>query len=861
MIWHSSSASEVIKHFEVDDKSGLPNGFVEEKLLKHGQNVTTRLSKPTFKQRFFSQLKSKTVIALIIIAIVSVILTVISGKGDFSALLIIAIVLANALISAYYINKCDLTLDDIHHYSNPNAKVIRDGIIKSVSINTLVPGDIILLEEGDYIPADARIIEANEFRCNEVSLTGAYVPVEKNADAILDEITPIEQRTNMIFSGCSVVHGSAKAIIVSTGFSTEIGKAEAILEQTGDKKLPLEEKLDYISRISNIVVLAICAVVFIISLIQNFHSRDFALMTASILLESVALAVAAIPECLPALTTVVIAIGINRILKEKIIFKHPKAAELLGKIDVICCDKTGVFTHNKMSVSKIFDGKKIIDTKHEVVDDTASLIIRLATACSTLNEDSTELAIEKACLAYCSASGQDIDALFPHLATIPFDSIRKTMTVITMINEQPIAIVKGAPEIVVPNCVNCDNNAILEINDSFANEELRNVCIAIKQLDTIPANPTSELIEKDLTFVGLIGIQDDIREGVVEDIAACQKAGIKTIMITGDNLLTARAIARRIGILKNDTFAISGAELDAMSDEELALNIEKYTVFARVSPQAKQRIVKAFKSHNLIVAVTGDSVEDAEALSLADVGCSIGKFGADLAKGNADIIFSNNRFSSIVYAIKESRGLFGNLKKCIYYLFSCNLAEILSSFLGLLLFRTFPVSASGLLWINLLTDSAPAISLSMEPSENEIMTQKRIYNPHKLFDLKSIVALLIQGLTMTVITLIVYLIGKSYGPSIAATMSFTALALSQIFHSINNRFMGSLFGKNIFSNKFMNYSVFISIFIILFLIFTPAGFVFGLTVLDFGKFIISFALSLLIIPVTEILKYFVRKWC
>ncbi len=859
MIWHSSSSDDVLNELKVDKNTGLANGIVDERLESGGQNIISKIERPSFLKLFLSQLKSKVVIALIITAVLSFIVSLMyDSLNNYSSLLIIAIVVINALISAYNIFACNNTLDKIRNFTNPTATVLREGIIKSINASQLVVGDIILLEPGDYIPADARVIEANEFRCNESILTGVEVPVEKTSDAVLEEITTLENRSNMIYSGCNVVHGAAKAVVTATGLNSEIGRTSAILQQTGEDKLPLEDKLDNIAKFTNIAILLVCVAVFFIGLIQNFSSGNFAEMTLNMLVNAVALAVAAIPEGLPAITTIVIAIGIRRILQDKIIVKDASAAELLGKTDVLCCDKTGVLTRNKMILTKIFDGKKLIDLENEPIDESTSTVLKLAAACSTLDNDSTEKAIKKACLAYNSMSAQDVESVFPHVSEIPFDSERKIMTVITMINEHPFAIIKGAAESVIPKCIDCDTLGLLKLNEELADDALRIVCIAIKQLDSLPANPNPEDIECELTFVGLLGLSDPPREGVVDDIAACEAAGIKTVMITGDNLITAKTIARRIGILKNDTLAITGAELAEMTDEELVENIDKYSVFARVSPNDKLRIVKAWQERKMKVTITGDNLQDADALAQADVGCAIGEFGADVAKGNADIIISNSRFGSVVQAIKESRGLFSNIRKSVFYLFSCNFAEVLAILFGLLFFRSVPVAAVQLLWINLLTDCAPAISLSMESAERDNMKSGRMFDT--IFDIKSVLSVALQSIVLCAVTLIAFSLGNDFGDSTTAmTMAFTTLGISQLLHCFNHKFEGSMFGKNIFSSRFMNISIGVTLFIMLFLIFTPAGFVFGLEILTIPQFVLCLLLSLIIIPVTEILKYLIRK--
>ena len=855
MIWHSTACNEILRELEVDDKKGLPNGVADMRLEHYGINVIASVEEPTYFKRFLAQLKSKTVISLIVIALLSFAVSFMyNEEGFFAPLLIIAIVFINAAVSAYHLHNCDNALDSMKSITNPSVTVLRDGIVRTVDSSLLVPGDIILLETGDFISADARIIESNEFRCNESMLTGDEIPVEKSGDEIYEDITPLENRSNMVFSGTSVVHGNAKAVVVATGLNTEIGRTSAILQQTGEKSLPLEGELDGIGKIVNIIILIICLIVFIIGMVMNFNNGNFASTTLKMLMNAVALAVAAIPEGLPAIATIVIAIGIKRIVEDKIIIKDSDALELLGKTNVICVDKTGVLTRNKMQLSKIFDGDKLTDVESEPIDEKTALVLRLATACSTLNNDSTEDAIKKACLAYNSMSEKDIESFFPKLAIVPFDSERKTMTVITMINEKPFAIVKGAPEILVPNCVGCNKDEILKLNDTLADEALRIVAIAMRPLDNIPANPKPEDIEHSLTFVGLLGLYDPPRDNVIEDIRTCEQAGIKTVMITGDNLITATTVARSIGILKDGDKALTGDELAEMSDEELEASVSDYTVYARVSPNDKLRIVKALKKRDYVVAATGDSVQDADALAAADVGCAIGKFGADVAKGSADIVISNNHFDSIVCAVKESRGLFDNIKKSAYYLLSCNFAEIITILFGMIIFGAVPIAAVQLLWINLLTDCAPAISLSMERAEDSAMKRKPYTTLGKIFDLGTVASIAIQSIFISVMTLIAYNLGVKDSAAAAMTMAFAVIGMSQIFHCFNSKLEGSLINKHLFSNRFLNFSAALTLFIVAFLALTPAGYVFGMTPLTFGQFMLSLLLSFLIVPLCEIIK-------
>ena len=861
MIWHSAQVNEVLNELKTNSESGLLNGVADERLETYVKNIITRAEKPSLIKRFLDQLKSKTLIALVIISLLSFVVSLIySQSNSYFALIIIGIVILNAFISAFHLFTCDNAFDDIKQITIPTVNVLRDGIIKNINSSELVVGDIILLAEGDYVTADARLIETNELRCNESSLTGEDIPVEKDANALLEDIVNLPMRKNMVFSGTTVIHGNAKAVVVATALNTESGMATAIMEQTGSNTLPVQNELDLIGKIVNTVILVVCVLFFLIGMIRNFNSSaPFALTTLNMLLNSVALAVAAIPQSLPAIATIVIATGTGRILNDKIILKDSKAFETIGKTNVICSDKTGILTHKKMSLSKIYNGKKVTDLLIDSVDEQTAIVLNLAAACSTLQNDSTEDAIEEACLNYNSKSKVDINALFPKLTYIHFDSHRKCMTVITMINERPFAIVKGAPEMVIPKCNTAKSEELFKVNDELANDGLRVVCIAMRPLDSIPANPNSVDVECNLTFVGLLGLTEPIRQRAIEDIIACKKAGIKTVMVTGDNINTAKAIARKMGLISDDSEAIDGVQISEMSDIELIENVDKYSVFARITPSDKLRIVKAFKAKNMIVTVTGDSINDAETLAVADVGCAIGQYGDDVAKGNADIIILKNNFGSIVKALKESRGFYSNIRKIVYYLCSCNFAELLFMLIGILAFKVPVLIAVQFLLINLLTDCAPAISLSMEKAEDSVMNGNSFAAQSKIFNVKAFCSVIIQSIFIALITLTAYIIGNNTSALIATTMAFATLGISQILHCLNNKFENTIFNKKLFSNKFMNNAVFATLFVVMFLVFTPFGFSFGLTILTFGEFLISLLLALLIIPFSELLKFLQNK--
>ena len=854
MIWHSSETNDVLSELGVTKENGLANSLALERLEIYGKNTRSTSKKTSLLTRFLSQINSKIVYFLTAIAIACFIVNIIYDKSDFYfPLLIVAIVVINAFISALHLHKCDEALDAIQNAANPDVTVIRDGSEKVISSDLLVPGDIMLLKEGDYITADARIIESDGLRCNEAILSGDVIPVDKAADTIVEDITVVSARKNMVFAGCNVVHGTARVVVVETGLCTEIGKQTDISHQTNSETLPITETLANSGKIINIAILAFCILAFIIGIIQNFNSRDpFATITLSALMNSVALGITAMPESLPAISTIVLALGIKRMIDDNIVIKNTKALEIIGKTEVICVDKTGILTKNNMVLNYIFDGEQLTELSDEALSDKTAGVLQLTTACSMLQNDSTESCIENACIKYLSLSREDVSNLFPRLSSIPFDSIRKTMTSINMISGKPVAIVKGAPEIVIEKCNISQKDKLLELCNSLAEKSYRVLCVAIKPLDEIPSNPNTEEIENELNFVGLLALNDPPQSDTVEAISTCNLAGINTIMITGDNILTAKAVARRIGILTDDSQAITGSELDKLSDDELANSIENYTVFARITPNDKIRIIKAWQSIGKIVTVTGNDFEDADALNAADIGCSLGQYGADAAKGNADVIIKNKKFMTVVSAIRESRSLFNNVKKSVTYLLACNFGEIIAYILGMLIFGLPPLAAVQLLWINLLTDSTCVISLTVEGSEENVMYKKPLALTGHLFSRNALLNMLSDSLVIATLTLISFAFGGQ-------SMAFATLVMIQVFHSYNMKTQQSLLKADFKTNKFMNFSSVLVLFISVFLVLTPAGMVFGLETLSVGSFLLSLLLSIIIIPINEFKKIWMQK--
>ncbi|MCQ2455495.1 MAG: cation-translocating P-type ATPase [Clostridia bacterium] len=856
MIWHSSDINSVLNELEVNADKGLSNGVAENRLKKYGKNVIKNIKKPSIFEMFLLQLKDKHVYILSAISILSFIFSIIYDKGDiYSPLLIILIVLLNALISAYQMYKSDLAINNLRSITNPIARVLRDGIEKEIYAEDLVPGDIILIKGGDYIPADARLIETNSFSCNEYILTGEDIPSNKKADDIYDEITDVSYRTNMVYSGTTAIYGTAKAVVVETGLFTEIGHNSSLNQQSGNDTLPITSRLNSSSKLINIAILIICTVVFAIQVLINFKNYGFATTTITALLNSMALAVSAIPEGLPAISTIAIALGIERIIHEEIIIKKVRALEVLGKTTVICSDKTGIITKNTMSLNRLFDGENIIKIDDEPLSENSKNILRFASCCSTIENDSTESSINNACIEHCGISSEELDNLFPRVGLLPFDSVRKTTASIILIDGKPYAVVKGATENLADKFNNIDKKLLLEVNEQFAKDALRIVCVGIKQLEEIPSNPSSEEIECNLTFVGLIGLEDPLREQTINAIKATEFAGIRTIMITGDNLTTAYAVARRSGILKDGFEAITGAQLAEIDDEELIKNIGKYSVFARVNPDDKLRIISALQQNGEIVTITGDDFKDIRALANADIGCAMGKLGTDVIRANADIIIKNSHFDSIVNAIKESRGLFANIQKSVAFLLSCNLAEIAFYLISLIVFKKPPISAVQLLWINLLTDCSPVIALATLKAEDTVMNNHPLALSGRIFDNKTLINTILQASYITFIAFVSFVIGnKTRDYNLALTMSFFTLGLSETLHTFNIKTTTSIFKSKFKFNDFLFISTMLMMFIIFFLVLTPAGAVFGLKVLPFKNLMMSVTLSLSLLVFCEILK-------
>ena len=737
-MWHNLSTKDVEIKLETSLKDGLTDEEVAERLKKYGENKLQEQKKESIFIKFLKQFNDFMIIILIIAAVVSAIVTKIQGTGEYiDSIIIIAIVVLNAIMGLVQEAKAEKSLEALKKMSAPVAKVKRKGEIVTVKGTEIVPGDIIVLEAGNYIPADCRLVTSYNLKVEESSLTGETVPVLKEANVILKDNTSLGDTINMGFATTIVVNGHAEAIATETGMNTKVGKIAKMIITDESPETPIQKKLAEVGKSLGIGCLIICLLIFVIGLVKKIEPIEM-------FMTSVGLAVAAIPEGLPAIVTIMLSIGVTRMAKKNTIIRKLPAVETLGSSSVICSDKTGTLTQNKMQVVDIQDVKGSNINKDFILElgcmCTDSQII-VKEGKMEAEGEATENAIVNAGLSN-GKNKENLYKIMQRINEIPFDSERKMMTTIHKIGNKHRIITKGAPDVLIKRCNKYYENGmgrtissevirkVEENNNKMANNALRVLAVAYKDVERLPNRIDSASVEIDLTFVGLIGMIDPPREGVKEAVATCRKAGIKTVMITGDHIITAKAIAREIGILKPNDLAITGNELDNISQKELEKNIMQYSVFARVSPEHKVRIVKAFRSTSAVVAMTGDGVNDAPALKNADIGISMGLNGTDVAKNASDMILTDDNFVTIVEAVKQGRNIFDNIKKAVHFLIATNIGEIVTIFLGLILGLESPLLAIQLLWVNLVTDSFPAIALGLEPPEKDIMNKKP-RNPRK----------------------------------------------------------------------------------------------------------------------------------
>ena len=863
MIFHDKDAKSVLELLNTD-KNGLKTAQVKELQEKYGENKLKEKKKKNTFQRFLEQFKDVMILILIAAAIISFVVACIEGDPQefFEPILILAIVIINAIMGVMQESKAEKALDALKSLSAPHARVIRDGVESVIDAKELVPGDIIKVEAGDFIPADCRLIESTSLKSEESALTGESVPSEKHASITVKDNAPLGDRQNMIFSGCSITYGTALAVVTATGMDTEMGKIANLLDSEEEGQTPLQKKLASLGKYLGIVALTCCAIIFIVGLTSGMDVLE-------IFMTAVSLAVSAIPEGLPAIVTIVLSIGVQRMVKKNAIIRRLPAVETLGSASIICSDKTGTLTQNRMTLVKAYTAKKgLLEDITENNDDEVKKLLAFGTLCSDGSVvfegdkeqhigDPTETSIVYA--AYKNGlKKEDLNAKYPRISGIPFDSDRKLMSTINEIDGKKVVIVKGAFDVLIERTLGDDIKKAKAVCDEMSANALRVLAVCYKYIDEIPESLTSENLENGLTFLGLVGMIDPPRPEAKEAVRICRKAGIKPVMITGDHVVTASAIARELGILLDGDMSITGSELDKMTDAELDNVVEKISVYARVSPENKIRIVKAWQRRDQVVSMTGDGVNDAPALKAADIGCAMGITGTDVAKGAADITLTDDNFATIVDAVREGRGIYSNIKKVVGFLLGTNIGEIIVVFLAMMLWHVTPLLSMQLLWINLVTDSLPAIALGMEAVENDVMEKSPKPKKEGLFAHGYGVRIILQGIMFGALALIAYKIGEVSTGSLSGgqTMAFITLSLSQVIQAFNMRSDHSLFKIGFFSNKKLNLSALVSILLVLLVIFTPAKIIFGLITLDLKLYLIAFGMAIVPLVVMELGKLF-----
>ena len=838
---------EIIKKYNTDINKGLSNEQVSSLRETYGLNKLKEKKKKGLFLKFLDQFKDVMILILIVAAIISFVIACVEKNPQefFEPALILLIVILNAVMGVVQESKAEKALDALKNMSAPHARVIRNGQEQIINASELVPGDIIKLEAGDFIPADSLLLESTSLKSEESALTGESVPSEKDANAIVEENAPIGDRANMVFSGCSITYGNATAVVVRTGMDTEMGKIANLLDDAGETQTPLQKKLAKLGKYLGILALLACGIIFIVGLINEIPIME-------IFMTSVSLAVSAIPEGLPVIVTIVLSIGVQRMAKKNALIKKLPAVETLGSASIICSDKTGTLTQNRMTLVKAYlDGDKEPTKITSSNDDNVKHLLTYATLCcdgSIVVEgkkvqhlgDPTETSI-----VYASyKNGLTKEALnekYPRLGGIPFDSDRKLMTTINKIDGKNVVIVKGAFDMMATRCINGDLEKAREITEQMSENALRVLAIAYKVIDKIPEELNSDDIENELIFLGLVGMIDPPREEAKEAVKLCKKAGIKPVMITGDHVVTARAIAREIGIFEEGDLAITGSQLDAMTDRELDEKIWSISVYARVSPENKIRIVKAWQRKDQVVAMTGDGVNDAPALKAADIGCAMGITGTDVAKGAAAMTLTDDNFATIVDAVKEGRGIYSNIKKVVSFLLGTNIGEVIAVFMAMILWHKTPFLSMQLLWINLVTDSLPAISLGMEPVEKDVMDKKPKPKNEGIFAHGLGIKVVLQGVMFAALSLIGFKIGETATGTLEGgqTLAFMVLALSQVIHSYNSRSDHSLFKIGPFGNSKLNWSCLASVALMAIVMFTPVRVAFNLVILDWKLYLIG----------------------
>lgn len=868
MNWWQMETKEAARRLETDEKQGLTSQMAAERLAQKGRNELAETDgKKSLFWRFLAQFDDFMILLLLGAAVVSVVISRLSGENDvLDAVMILGIVVLNAALGLFQESKAEKALEALKKMAAPHARVVRDGIVREIPAAEVVLGDLLLLETGDAVCADGRVVESRSLKTEESALTGEALPVEKTTAGGLPEETATGDRKNMVLAGGYVVYGKGKVLVTATGMDTEMGRIAAMLSHTSDSMTPLQKKLEQTGKQLGIGALAICALIFCMGILQE--KPPF-----SMFMTAVSLAVAAIPEGLPAIVTIVLAMGTSRMSEKHTIVRRLSAVETLGGAQVICSDKTGTLTQNRMQVTTWTDYSHR-EPKNEDLRETVANLFALCNDCNVSDGNLQGEPTEKALGEYAQNMGIDFTALrrdMPRVGEIPFSSARKRMTTLHKTEDGWISVTKGAPDILLEKCAFCMEGSgqvpfdsrrksmARMVNGEMAAQALRVVAVAFRQWSEKPPL-TEEALEQNLVFAGMAGMVDPPRPEVKEAVHLCRQAGIRPVMITGDHVLTAEAIGRELGIYQKGDCAVTGAELDKMSDKELETAAETCTVFARVAPEHKVRIVQAFQKRGNVVAMTGDGVNDAPALKTADIGCAMGKSGTEVAKGASDLILTDDNFATIVEAVREGRGIYDNIRKAVHFLLSSNIGEILTIFVAMLLGWAAPLLPIQLLWVNLVTDSLPAIALGMEPAEENIMERPPRKNTGSLFGDGLGGRILLEGVMIGVLALLAFGIGHVYfdqenGYAVGRTMAFAVLSLSQLVHAFNMRGEGSLGKLPFCSNKWLLMAFVVGVVLQCVVIMMPplAG-IFQVVLLNGEQWLLTAALALAPLPLVELEK-------
>ena len=876
--WYSKDTNVVIEELETDVSNGLSTREAKERLAKYGPNQFEEGEKTSIWKMLWEQINSVLIWILLVAAVISAFLGEITD-----AIIILLVVALNAVIGIVQESKAEKALEELKKMSSPKAVVRRDGEIKEIPTEEVVPGDIVLIDAGRSIPADVRLIETANLQIEESALTGESVPVTKEANWKAEGDVPLGDQINMAFMSTLSTYGRGVGVVTSTGMNTEIGKIAKMLGQQEKELTPLQQKLDQLGKILGILAIGICALIFIVGTLQGRDILDMFLM-------SISLAVAAIPEGMVAIVTIVLAIGMQIMSRRHAIVRKLPAVETLGSVSVICSDKTGTLTQNKMTVTKVYVNEKLQDTEDLKSDQgPVDQFVSGMALCSDATEasgDPTEIALVVMAKNYGFEKGK-LDERFTRVFELPFDSDRKMMTTVHQDGDRYFSITKGALESLLPLTTSIyvkggkrpfteeDKKNIINASEAMSDQALR--VLAVARRDDVTESDFNEELEGNLTFLGLVGMIDPPRAEVKQSIEECKQAGITTVMITGDHQKTALAIARELGIASSLEQTMTGKELDEISDEELQRRVKIVRVFARVSPEHKVRIVKALKANGHIASMTGDGVNDAPSLKQADVGVAMGITGTDVAKGASDIVLTDDNFATIVAAVEQGRNIFQNIKKAILFLLSCNFGEITALFVGILLGLPAPLTAVQILWVNLITDTLPAIALGMDPDDPDVMKMKP-RNPKESILHGSYTYTILNGILIGLLTLFSFVIGlKIYtgADSIfhinydlvtddilnhAQAMAFITLSFSQLMHALNLRhFRKSIFQVGLFTNKYLIGAILVGILIQVALVYVPfLSELFEIHVLTGTDLLLLLAASVAPVVVNEIVKIFKR---